>query len=147
MTRARPAIWAALAAAYWAVIAGIPGSADQTVRLDPMTPQGRAVERAIMDGRFEDARPLAADLARQFPADPLAAYWQATIFHGLRRPSDEAAAWERFMTLSSEALAACPQIVVAYDQAGSPAQSRQARERCQKLETRPGRARAADSHD
>ena len=82
---------------------------------DALGPESRFVEHAIGEQRFENALPVALQLQRAFGAEPLVAYWLVTIYEGMGRTTDAAAAWNEFKRLSgspddvnasSEALAA-----------------------------------------
>jgi hypothetical protein len=74
-----------------------------TSALDPLAPGPRRVEAAIASRRFADALPLAADLRRVYPNEPLVAYWLAEIYGGLGRAEDEASAWKSYRELAGQA--------------------------------------------
>lgn len=84
----------------------------------------------LRDGRLEDALRLTRSLSLEFPRDP--GLWQqaATILARLGRPAEEAAAWERFLSVSSTPHDACPAIGLAYERAGQPGPALAAFERC-----------------
>jgi tetratricopeptide (TPR) repeat protein len=114
----RTAMLLTLLAAYVAVIVRLAGPSVAERRLDALAPQPRSVERAIGERRFADALPVAHELQRTHEDEPLIAYWLATIYHGLDRPRDEAAAWETYIDLSSTPAEACPAIAEAYERLG-----------------------------
>ena len=97
---------------------------------DPFLPAARALEQRIGEGRFADALPLAHELDRIYPHDGTVAFWLARVHHGLNDSVSEAVAWERYMTLSAAPEEACPAVAEAYTQAGRPAESLRAYERC-----------------
>ena len=97
---------------------------------DPFLPAARALEQRVGEGRFADALPLARELERTYPRDAQVAFWRARVHHGLNDSRSEAAAWERYIALSSAPEEACPALAEAYARAGRPAESLQAYERC-----------------
>jgi hypothetical protein len=124
----RTLLWVSLVIAYAAFVFRPSPHGPDADRLDPMAPAARQVELALVDGRFDDALPLAMEQRRTFPQDPLAAYWLAAIYRGLDRRADEARAWAEFAALSSSPLDACPDAIDASRQSGD-AQAAQAWER------------------
>lgn len=118
----RTALLLTLLAAYIAVAVQLAGMSDDR-RLDALAPQSRSVEQAIGERRFVDALPLALEVQRAHDDDPLVAFWLATIFRGLDRPRDEAAAWETYIRLSSAPAEACPGVAEAYERLGERARS------------------------
>jgi tetratricopeptide (TPR) repeat protein len=97
---------------------------------DPFLPAARALEQRIGEGRFADALPLARELERTYPGDAQVAFWLARVHQGLNDSGSEAAAWERYITLSAAPEEACPSLPEAYARAGRLAESLQAYERC-----------------
>jgi tetratricopeptide (TPR) repeat protein len=124
----RTVLWCALVAVYVAVLArptiGSSGS------FDAMAPRPRALEIAIGEERFEDALPIAIELRRMHADNALVAYWTALVYQGLKRPAEEAAAWESYLAHSSVPEVACPALAEAYERAGNSAASLDALERC-----------------
>lgn len=127
----RTLLLAALTAVYLA--AGLWGRIGALVsphRFDPFLPLARAVELRIEAGRFAEALPLAASLARTYPNEPLIAFWRGQIQHGLGDAGAEAAAWEDYVRLSPTPSESCPALPVAYARAGRDADALAAYERC-----------------
>jgi len=81
---------------------------------DPFLPAARALEQRVGEGRFADALPLARELERTYPRDAQVAFWRARVHHGLNDSRSEAAAWERYIALSSAPEEACPALAEAY---------------------------------
>jgi tetratricopeptide (TPR) repeat protein len=106
-------LWAVLLLGYVALFQGSRWTGGD--RLDPLAPAPREVEHAIAVGRFDDALPIALDLQRTYPDEPLVAQWLGRIYRGLGRRAEEASAWERFVAESSEPAEACPAIAHAYE--------------------------------
>jgi hypothetical protein len=67
---------------------------------DALGPESRFVERAIGEQRFGDALPVALQLRRAYGAEPLVAYWLATIYQGMGRTAEARAALAEFRRLS-----------------------------------------------
>lgn len=107
--------------------------AFRSAGFDPLAPQPSAVESLTVAGRFADALPLATQLRRTYPKEPLVAYWLARINAGLNRPAEEADAWEAFVSLSSEPIDACPAWPDADRRAGRQERAVAAAERCDEL--------------
>ena len=127
----RTLLLAALTAVYLA--AGLWGRLGALVsphRFDPFLPLARAVELRIGAGRFAEALPLAASLARTYPDEPLIAFWRGQIQHGIGDGAAEAAAWEDYVRLSPAPGEACPALPEAYTRARREADSLAAYERC-----------------
>jgi hypothetical protein len=122
-------LWA-LAAAYGLALARIAAPVEAPRGLDPLATRPREVERAIADGRFLDALPLAFELAQSNPRDALVWLWQTHIFRGLERPSDEAAAWDRYIEVTGTLFDACPWAARAHEAAGNLERARDLRSRC-----------------
>jgi tetratricopeptide (TPR) repeat protein len=106
-------LWAALLLAYLTLLQGSRWTDGN--RLDALAPAPREVERLIAVGRFDAALPIALDLQRTYPEQPLVTQWLALIYRGLGRRAEEAAAWERYVAASSEPGEACPAIARAYE--------------------------------
>ena len=98
MTRA--VLFAVLLSAYGAFV-GRQCAPERSTRMDVVGPRAREVERAIASGRFSAALPMALELRGTYPDEPLVELWLAAIYRGLDRPGDEAASWERFISLGS----------------------------------------------
>ena len=94
------------------------GPASGDVGFDPLEARGRQVELAIETGRFSDGLPVALDLQRSHPDEPLVLYWLTEIYRGLGRPRDEVLAWQAYLRLSSAPEDACPWLAEAYAHAG-----------------------------
>jgi hypothetical protein len=96
----RTALLLGLLAAYLATTLR-PILLDGTGRgFEALAPESRFVERAIGEHRFADALPVAIQLRRAHAAEPLVAYWLATIYQGLGRSADARVAWDDFHRLS-----------------------------------------------
>lgn len=126
----RRLLLALLLLAYAAVFVRVPAWSRGSAPFDPLEPRGREVERAIEDGRFGAALPIAEDLLAAHPDDPTILFWLAEIQRGLAHPDDEAAALERVLRLTRRADAACPALPEAYTTLGDPARALDAWERC-----------------
>jgi tetratricopeptide (TPR) repeat protein len=119
-----------LLAVFVGVIVRLAGGSGVDRSLDALAPQSRSVERAIGERRFADALPVALELQRAYEDESLIAYWLATIYHGLDRPRDEVAAWERYIRLSSAPAEACPNIADALERLGERARALEQYQRC-----------------
>ena len=96
----RTAVLLALLAAYVAATIGPALEHGAGRGFDALAPESRFVEQAIGEHRFEDALPVAVQLRRTYTAEPLVAYWLATIYHGLGRAADARSSWDDFQRLS-----------------------------------------------
>ena len=95
---ARAALLLALLTAY--VVATVGPVLMAGSGFDAVGPESRFVELAIGEQRFAEALPVALQLRRLHPNEPLAAYWLGTIYQGLGRAADARAAWTDFERLS-----------------------------------------------
>ena len=95
---ARAALLLVLLSAYAAAIVRPVVMAGS--RFDAVGPEARFVELAIGEQRFADALPVALELRRLHPGEPLAAYWLGTIYQGLGRTTDARTAWNDFERLA-----------------------------------------------
>lgn len=120
---------AVLLVGYAAVFVRLP-SLSSSSAFEPLSPRGREVEHAIEERRFTDALPLAQELGRAYPDEPLISYWFGEIYRGLSQPRDEAAAWERVFEQTGSADAACPALPLAYARIPDASKSLEAYERC-----------------
>ena len=92
------------------------------VRTDPEVERWLALSEETFNARgYADALEPTTRLVERFPTQHVYAERQARIFEKLGRPSDEAAAWERFVDLSPTPVDACPAIGNAYVRAGDTA--------------------------
>jgi hypothetical protein len=98
----RTALLLALLAAYVAASVRPLLSTRHDGGVDVLAPQSRFVERAIGEGRFGDALPVALDVRRAHAGAPLAAYWLATIYAGLGRTAEARSARDEFERLSGQ---------------------------------------------
>ena len=96
---ARAALLLALLAAY--VAATVRPVLMAESGFDAVGPESRFVELAIGEQRFADALPVALELRRLYPSEPLTAYWLGTIYQGLGRDNDARTAWADFERLST----------------------------------------------
>jgi len=99
---------ALLLAYVWTGLQGIVLDALHRNRFDPFLPLARRLERRVEERRFADALPMALELQTTYPDEPLVAYWIGTIRNALGDRAAEAAAWERYMAISSTPAEACP---------------------------------------
>lgn len=113
----------ALAALYVSAYLGAGRAQQRRAGLDPMAPDARAVERALRDGRLDEALSLASALAAVHPDDAFPMYLLATAHHRLEQWASEAAGWERYIERSASPALACPYIAEAYERAGDAAQA------------------------
>jgi tetratricopeptide (TPR) repeat protein len=135
----RTALWVALALVYVGTFARLAGVGEAWLsgsEFDPMARRPRAVEHAIGEGRFAEALPLAIELNRIHPAQPLVSYWLAVIYRGLARAQDEAGAWEAYMRQSTTPEEACPDVAAAHGRAGDAARAMAALKKCTELDPR-----------
>jgi Flp pilus assembly protein TadD len=126
----RSAILSVLLAGYATLFVQLPGWGGRSGSFDPLSPRGRQVEQGIETGQFAEALPVALDLQRASPREPLLAYWLAEIYRGLDRAGDEAQAWESYVALAVAPEAACPALGEAYARLGEHTTSLRAYERC-----------------
>lgn len=125
----RPLILATLLASYATLFVRIPTPGTGGA-FEPLSARGREVERAIEEKRFDDALPIARDLGKAHPDDPTVAYWTAEVYRGLGRHAEESSAWERVLTLTQAADAACPALPMAYEAGGQTDAALDAYVRC-----------------
>lgn len=133
-----------LAAYLMAGLRPVAGDLARRGRFDPFLPTARALEHRVEENRFADALPMALELRRAYPDEPEIALQLARIHRGLRDASGEAAAWERYVSLSPAPAEACPALPDAYVRAGRPAEARDAAARCSAFAQRdalPGSSR------
>ena len=95
---ARAALLLALLTAY--VVATVRPVLMAGSGFDVVGPESRFVELAIGEQRFADALPVAVELRRLHPDEPVTAYWLGTIYEGLGRAADARTAWTDFERLS-----------------------------------------------
>jgi len=82
---------------------------------------GRLQERLALlmrNRRFEEARPLAESMVKEFPNNPIYLRRLAEIQGELGHPKEEADAWERFMKVSPTPAEAFPALGNAYRRQG-----------------------------
>ncbi len=114
----RTVLLAALLLAYaWTALHGIVVDALQR-KFDPFLPLARRLELQVEEKRFVDALPMALDLERAYPSEPMIAYWIGRIRNGLGDRPAEAAAWEHYIAISSTPSEACPALPEAYEATG-----------------------------
>jgi tetratricopeptide (TPR) repeat protein len=130
----RPALLVFLFVMVLAALVGPRVGRTGGATLDPVAPRARDVETTLEAGRFSDALPLALDLARAYPREPLVRYWLARIYRGLSRFDDEARAWEAFVEMSPAPQLACPSLAEAYDRLGQHERALLDLERCTRHE-------------
>src|SRR5579862_958994 len=127
----RTALLLALLAAYaWTALHGIVGDGLQRNRFDPFLPIARRLEQRIEEQRYADALPIALDLEKTYPTEPLVAYWIGRIRAGLADRAAEASAWEHYIAISSTPGEACPALPEAYAAAGRADAALDAYTRC-----------------
>ena len=124
----RPLILAILLAGSLATFVRLPSADDGA--FDPLEPRGRQVERAIAEGAFETARPVAEQLNLHYPDTPVIALWLAEIYRGLGRTSDEAAALERYLQSAGRPDEVCPALPQAYRRLEDASRAIDAYRRC-----------------
>lgn len=99
----------ALLLAYaWTGLQGLVVGALHRNRFDPFLPLARKLEQRVEERRFADALPIALELEKSYPDEPLIAYWIGRIRNGLGDRTLEAAAWERYVAISPTPEEACP---------------------------------------
>src|SRR5260370_12321326 len=126
----RTVLLAALLLAYaWTALHGIVVDALQR-KFDPFLPLARRLELQVEEKRFADALPIALDLEKAYPSEPMIAYWIGRIRNGLGDRRAEAAAWEHYITISSTPSEACPALPDAYAAAGQTDRALDAYARC-----------------
>jgi len=131
----RTLLIAALFLVYAAVILRVPARGG-IAKFDPLDRRPHQVESLMVAGRFAEALPLAAELRRNFPNEPEAAFWLATIRHALGQAEAEGEAWEDYVRLSSEPVDACPAWPDAYARTGRSDRALATYERCAALDPR-----------
>lgn len=95
-----------------------------------------ASKAAFDDGRYTEALPPTLELTRAFPKQHV--YWErlALVYQHLGQAQDEAAAWERMVTVSPNPVDACPALPDAYARASkSSATALHAYRRCAAFDT------------
>jgi tetratricopeptide (TPR) repeat protein len=126
----RTVLLVALLLAYaWTALHGIVGEALQR-KFDPFLPLARRLELQVEEKRFADALPLALDLEKTYPSEPMIAFWIGRIRNGLGDRRVEAAAWEHYIAISSTPSEACPALPEAYAAAGQGDRALDAYARC-----------------
>jgi tetratricopeptide (TPR) repeat protein len=126
----RTVLLLALLLAYaWTALHGVVSDALQR-KFDPFLPLARRLELKVEQKRFADALPIALDLEKAYPTEPLIAYWLGRIRNGLGDRRAEAAAWEHYLTISSTPSEACPALPEAYAAAGQADRALDAYTRC-----------------
>ncbi|MGE3508503.1 MAG: tetratricopeptide repeat protein [Vicinamibacterales bacterium] len=120
MTRrlGRLVVLAGVAALYAALLLRGGPSAFSREHLDPMTPELRAAERALGEGRLDEARALTAVLIERAPQDPFIHWIRALVFQRQERWTEAAAAWDQYLTHTSAPRFACPDAAVAHERSG-----------------------------
>lgn len=129
----RAALFVVLLAVYAAFL-GRRVDSDDVPRMDAVGPRAREVEAAIAAKRFADALPVALELQDAYPLEPVVSLWLTSIYRGLDRAPEEAAAWERFIALGSTPAEACPGLADAYARIGKGEQGIRTYERCVALD-------------
>ena len=104
----RPVLLIGLAAVYALGFWQLRSGAETIGRVDPLSPQGRAIELAIRDGQLSDALAQTQALARSYPRDPFVKYLEATIVYRLERWLDASRAWDAYIAVADAPSAACP---------------------------------------
>jgi tetratricopeptide (TPR) repeat protein len=121
-----------LAAYYWLLI--LHPFAQTAEASDLQLQNDIRDSRALFDARkFSEALPPTERLAAQLSTQSIYHDRLAQIFHELKRPADEAKAWERVMATSPTPVDACPMVAQAYQQAGDEDKALAAFERCAEL--------------
>lgn len=129
----RAAAAATVLAAYYWVLAFQPfapeaGAADAALDHDIRE------SRALFDARqFAEALAPTERLATQLSTQAIYHERHALILRELKRPADEAQAWERMMASSPTPVDACPMIAHAYEAAGDIPRFVASLERCASL--------------
>lgn len=127
----RTILFVVLLSAYaWTALHGIVADALHRNRFDPFLPLARRLEQRVEEKRYADALPIALDLERTYPDEPLVAYWIGRIRGGLDDRAAEAAAWEHYVAISSTPAEACPALAEAYAAAGRADAALDAYARC-----------------
>lgn len=83
-----------------------------------MAPPLRAAERALHEGRLDEALSMIRALVDQHPEDPLVWFLLASVLDQQRNWSEAAIAWDDFRARSTTPEAACPAVARAYERAG-----------------------------
>ena len=117
----RPVVLIGLSAVYVLGFWRLRSGAEAMGRADPLSPQGRAIELAIRDGRLSDALAQTQVLGRSYPRDPFVKYLEATIVYRLERWTDASRAWDAYIAVVDAPSAACPMVAVAHERAGDVA--------------------------
>jgi len=121
----------ALLLAYaWTGLQGFVLGALHRNRFDPLLPLARRLEQRVEERRFADALPIALELEKTYPEEPLIAYWIGRIRNGLGDRAAEAAAWQRYVAMSPTPEEACPAWPEALAAIGRPDAALEAFARC-----------------
>jgi len=115
---------AALSVCYWGLF--VRPRRQPVVVADPSEglsaeEAGRLQERLAVlmrNRRFEEARPLAESIVKEFPNNPIYLRRLAEIQGELGHPQEEAEAWERFMKVAPSPAEALPALGNAYRRQG-----------------------------
>jgi tetratricopeptide (TPR) repeat protein len=105
-----------------------PAEAPRSV--DDEQARDAASRRAVSTEAWDDALALTLDLALRYGEQPDYLARLAEIYSRMHRPTDETAAWERFMAVSPHPDRACPMVGRAYRGLGQYDQAVHAFRRC-----------------
>ena len=142
-SRRRSTLLAGLGVAYAVLLGHVLRPSERGEQFDPMAPAVRAVERALHDGRGDEALALARALVTQRPDEPFIRYLAATVLHEQARWAEAAAAWEAYIARVPLPLGACPHVAEAYRRAGDASRAVAHYRACQALDPQ-NPARLAD---
>ena len=115
-----------------------PGTAPGAVGMSPekLAETAGKVKSLIAGGRYKEALKPAKSLVEAYPDSGIYLGRLATVYHFLEMPREEAAAWERFMSVDPTPEEACAHLDHDYAALHDRAAQRQAAERCLALDPR-----------
>lgn len=111
-------------------IAPLPAPGETAADESQQAKDMRAAIGFVAAGKWQDALAPMKTLADAYPSNHIYSAHLAEIYQHLKRPADEAAAWERFIATSPNAYEACPRLGEAYRDTGDLPKAIDAFERC-----------------
>jgi tetratricopeptide (TPR) repeat protein len=106
-----------LTAVFGVVLLGMPScSTVPAVSAEAL----RRVDRLLARAQFSEALPLALENRQRYPGETAAAWQVARAYQGLRRPADEAAAWEAYLLHSPPTNDVCLRLSDVYRELAQP---------------------------
>jgi tetratricopeptide (TPR) repeat protein len=113
--------------AFGIELIGVPGC---SIGADQPANALRRVERLIAAREFAAALPLALENRARYPGQSTSVWQLARVYEGLRRPAEEAAAWEAYLNEQAPTPTVCTRLSDVYRQLGQPSQVVAVVDRC-----------------